>query len=106
MPAEPNGFGAASEETKPRVVTQPGYLIFEVDRSYAPSRAAVIHSITGLGLLVCHECGFASEECTGWISHLVQDPDDPETPAEVAVYCPLCAEREFEYVSARLTARR
>jgi hypothetical protein len=71
-----------------------------------PRELRVIHSITGVGVLVCHECGFASEEGTGWISYLVRDPDVPEAPVEVTVYCPRCAEREFEYVSARLIARR
>ena len=61
---------------------------------------------TGVGALVCHECGSATDEGAGWISYLVHDPDKPEAPVEVPVYCPLCADREFEYVSAHLTARR
>ena len=60
----------------------------------------------GVAPLACHECGSATDQGTGWISYLVHDPDKPEAPVEVTVYCPLCAEREFEYVSAHLSARR
>ena len=65
----------------------------------------MIRSITGVDVLVCHECGSASADGAGWISCLVPDPDRPAAPVEVVVYCPLCAEREFEYVSARMTPR-
>jgi hypothetical protein len=50
---------------------------------------------------VCHECGSWTGDGMGWIAHLVVDPDDARIAAEAVVYCPACAAREFEYVSAR-----
>jgi hypothetical protein len=32
----------------------------------------------------------------GWIAQVVVHPDDACVAAEAVVYCPACAEREFE----------
>jgi hypothetical protein len=54
---------------------------------------------------MCHECGSSTGDGMGWIAQVVVDPDDARVPAEAVVYCPACAEREFEYVSARVFSR-
>ncbi|HEX3254793.1 MAG TPA: hypothetical protein VHQ96_03330 [Gaiellaceae bacterium] len=58
-----------------------------------------------LQALVCHECGSSTGDGMGWIAQVVVDSDDARVPAEAVVYCPACAEREFEYVSARVFSR-
>ena len=41
--------------------------------------------------LVCSECGaVADDQADGWRAHLMCDE-----PAEAAVFCPDCADREF-----------
>lgn len=48
-------------------------------------------------MLYCEECGCCSEFGKGWIANNVPyDPEDGE-PACVAVYCPPCAARHFNY---------
>jgi hypothetical protein len=45
--------------------------------------------------LVCIECAAAAEgRASGWRALIADDPRDDES-AEVAVYCPACAEGEF-----------
>ena len=44
-------------------------------------------------ILVCVECGAsAATDAEGWRGYLTTDEDEP---AEVAIYCPECGEREF-----------
>ena len=45
-------------------------------------------------MLECVECGRVSGDGEGWRAEIANDPEDDE-PAEVAVYCPACWEREF-----------
>jgi hypothetical protein len=43
----------------------------------------------------CDECGrVADAKATGWFGVRLDLPDDPEPP-EVAIFCPVCVEREF-----------
>jgi len=44
--------------------------------------------------LQCIECGRESATGRRWRAYLATDPRDDDSP-EVAVYCPICAEREF-----------
>jgi hypothetical protein len=47
-------------------------------------------------VLRCEECGVVSEEARDWIALLVEDDEEePDVPASVAMYCPVCADREF-----------
>jgi hypothetical protein len=48
-------------------------------------------------MLRCEECHAVCEYAAGWIAHRIDDEVEPE----VAVYCPQCAEREFEVRSPR-----
>jgi hypothetical protein len=50
--------------------------------------------IRGMADLVCVECGALSDDGRGWRAEIADDPRDDE-PAEVALYCPACARREF-----------
>jgi Zn finger protein HypA/HybF involved in hydrogenase expression len=52
-------------------------------------------------LLCCEECGCLSDVARGWIGQIVDDHESPEAQRDVAVYCPVCAQREFEMVSPR-----
>ena len=48
-------------------------------------------------LLVCGECGCASDEhARGWAAFNGEDPDGIE-PTSVVIMCPVCAAREFEW---------
>jgi hypothetical protein len=48
------------------------------------------------GLLQCIECGCVNGELgRGWAAYHTQDPDDPDDPPGIAVYCPPCAASEF-----------
>ena len=49
-------------------------------------------------VLCCEECGSCSELGKGWIANNVPyDPEEDGEPACVAVYCPPCAARHFNY---------
>jgi len=52
-------------------------------------------------LLCCEECGCLSDVARGWIGQIVDDHESTEAQRDVAVYCPVCAQREFEMVSPR-----
>ena len=56
----------------------------------------------GLVVLHCEECERVSLEGRGWMAFIVEDEDEPETPAYVVSYCPTCAEREFGVYSPRV----
>jgi hypothetical protein len=42
-----------------------------------------------------------SDAAHGWIGQIVDDHENPAVQRDVAVYCPVCAQREFEMVSPR-----
>jgi hypothetical protein len=47
-------------------------------------------------LLRCAECGAGSDElATGWRAYLAGELDEDEREAEILMFCPTCAEREF-----------
>jgi hypothetical protein len=46
-------------------------------------------------MLRCIECGAESERGLDWEARIAYDPDDDDEPAEVVVFCPVCAQREF-----------
>jgi hypothetical protein len=48
-----------------------------------------------LKMLRCIECGAESERGLDWEARIAYDPDDEGDPAEIVVYCPACAMREF-----------
>ena len=49
------------------------------------------------GLLICHECGCASDNlASGWAAFAGEDRDGIEATS-VAIMCPVCAFREFEW---------
>jgi hypothetical protein len=49
------------------------------------------------GLLICDECDCASDElASGWVAFRGEDPDRIE-PTSIAIMCPACAAREFEW---------
>jgi Zn finger protein HypA/HybF involved in hydrogenase expression len=52
-------------------------------------------------LLRCEECECASHTARGWIAQIVDDQEAAQGQRDVAVYCPVCAQREFEVVSMR-----
>jgi Zn finger protein HypA/HybF involved in hydrogenase expression len=52
-------------------------------------------------LLRCEECECASRTARGWIAQIVDDREAAQGQRDVAVYCPVCAQREFEVVSTR-----
>jgi len=52
-------------------------------------------------LLCCEECGCVSHKARGWIGQIVDDQEVADGERDVAVYCPVCAQREFEVVSSR-----
>ena len=48
-------------------------------------------------LLICDECACASDEHgAGWAAFHGEDPDGIE-PTSLAIMCPVCAGREFEW---------
>ena len=48
-------------------------------------------------LLICGECGCASDQYAfGWAAFTGEDPKGVE-PTSVAIMCPICAAREFEW---------
>jgi len=47
--------------------------------------------------LICEECGRQADvEAAGWRVYRVENIEDPGDPALICVYCPECAEREFD----------
>ena len=47
-------------------------------------------------MLVCVECGgVADAEAGGWRAYREDLPDENDPPA-VAIFCPICAAREFD----------
>jgi len=52
-------------------------------------------------LLCCDECGCVTHLAPGWIAQIVSDPESSEGARDITVYCPVCAQREFEVVSPR-----
>ena len=46
-------------------------------------------------MLRCQECHCVSDAAQGWVGFLSRDPDDPDDPAVVVLYCPPCSNREF-----------
>ena len=52
-------------------------------------------------MLRCEECDAVCEYAEGWIAYRIEDEERPEAPY-VVVYCPRCAEREFEVRSPRM----
>ena len=47
--------------------------------------------------LICEECGRKADvEAAGWRIYRVEDTEDPDAPPFICVYCPECAEREFD----------
>ena len=49
------------------------------------------------GLLICAECGCASDDLSSrWAAFSGEDPDGLE-PTSVVIMCPVCAAREFEW---------
>jgi hypothetical protein len=50
--------------------------------------------------LACEECDRVSDDAHGWIAMVVEN-DELDTHLCVTFYCPLCAGREFNYVSRR-----
>jgi hypothetical protein len=52
-------------------------------------------------LLCCDECGCVTDRAQGWIAQILNDPESSDDGDEVAVHCPLCAQREFEVLSRR-----
>jgi hypothetical protein len=48
-------------------------------------------------LLICGECGCASDEhARGWTAFAGEDPEGLE-PTSVVIMCPVCAALEFEW---------
>ena len=52
-------------------------------------------------MLCCDECGCVTHRAPGWIAQIVSDPESSEGARGITVYCPVCAQREFEVVSPR-----
>jgi hypothetical protein len=44
---------------------------------------------------VCIECGGTSVNWSGWAGYWIADPDNPDEPAEFALYCRECVAREL-----------
>ena len=51
------------------------------------------------GALRCKECSCIGERARGWIAKIVEDEEQAAPGTCVVSYCPVCAEREFEWVS-------
>jgi hypothetical protein len=47
-------------------------------------------------LVRCQECHCLSETAVDWIARIVEDDEEPEMEHYVVLYCPRCAEREFD----------
>jgi hypothetical protein len=56
-------------------------------------------------MLRCAECDTVCEYAEGWVAYRIDDEEESEVPGYVAVYCPQCAEREFEFRSPRTQGR-
>jgi hypothetical protein len=44
----------------------------------------------------CEECRCISEDARDWIAKLIDDDEEPDYESFVVLYCPDCAEWEFE----------
>ena len=51
--------------------------------------------------LACEECHHVTDDAYGWIAKVVEANEELEIDAFVVFYCPICAEREFSFVSHR-----
>jgi len=64
------------------------------------SARAFLPGVDGVNIarvLRCDECGCASDELgRSWVAFAGEDPDGLE-PTSVAIMCPVCAAREFEW---------
>jgi hypothetical protein len=47
-------------------------------------------------LVRCEECRCISEDARDWIAKLIDDEQEPGSESFVVLYCPDCAEWEFE----------
>jgi hypothetical protein len=43
------------------------------------------------------ECRCISEDARDWIAKLIEDDEAPDSESSVVLYCPACAEWEFEW---------
>jgi hypothetical protein len=59
------------------------------------AEAAVSLRLDVQHLLVCTECDATSTNGVGWRGVLTVGDEEAEEIEEVAVYCPVCAAREF-----------
>ena len=44
----------------------------------------------------CVECCCISEDARDWIAKLIEDDEEQDAESSVVLYCPACAEWEFE----------
>jgi hypothetical protein len=44
----------------------------------------------------CEERRCISEDARDWIAKLIDDDEEPDYESFVVLYCPACAEREFQ----------
>jgi len=59
--------------------------------------AKIRREMPGDVLLICGECGCASDEhAAGWAAFTGEDPKGLE-PTSIVILCPVCAAREFEW---------
>jgi hypothetical protein len=47
-------------------------------------------------MIRCEECGCTSGSAHGWVAFIAFDPDDPDDERVTVVYCPPCADEQFE----------
>jgi hypothetical protein len=48
-------------------------------------------------LVRCVECRCIGEDARDWIAKLIDDGEEPGYESFVVLYCPACAEREFQW---------
>jgi hypothetical protein len=76
---------------------QPPPRCHEEAPTVAPGPPEYVFSVT----LRCEECGWENDDgALGWVALLGYDPREDDFPTAV-VYCPDCAEREFELEPGR-----
>jgi len=46
-------------------------------------------------MLRCDECSTTTADGVGWRAFSIADDAEENEPAEVTIYCPACARREF-----------
>ena len=62
-----------------------------------PRNHDAVAGMPGDVLLICAECGCASDQyAAGWAAFSGEDPEGSERTS-VAIMCPVCAFREFEW---------